>query len=125
MRCPSSAAGCPPISTDRSAQDVHPPEEPGTDIMRAEATAAYTRSILAPLVNALEHSEGRVAELERENGTLIVERDVARSDLASAQATISTLEAQRATASAEVSTESTGIWRWLWARWWPLADTLV
>ena len=34
---------------------------------------AYTRSLLEPLVAALERSQGRVAELERENGQLAAE----------------------------------------------------
>ena len=34
---------------------------------------AYTRSLLEPLVTALERSQGRVAELERENGRLAAE----------------------------------------------------
>ena len=37
---------------------------------RARAMAAYTRSVLEPLVDALERSHARVAELERETGTL-------------------------------------------------------
>jgi hypothetical protein len=47
---------------------VQHPVAAGT--LQAEAMAAYTRSILAPMVEALEHSQTRVAELERENGQL-------------------------------------------------------
>ena len=36
----------------------------------AESMIAYTRSLLEPLVAALERSQGRVSELERENGGL-------------------------------------------------------
>ena len=42
-------------------------------MLRAEAMAAYTRSVLEPLVTALERSQSRVSELERENGGLVKE----------------------------------------------------
>ena len=91
------------IGTDTSAPDVRPSEVPGTDIMRAEAMAVYTRSILEPVVAALERSEERARELERENGVLTTERDAARADLATVQAAVTSLEAQNATLLASAS----------------------
>ena len=44
--------------------------QPPADLSRAEAMAAYTRSVIEPLVAVLERSQARVSELERENGTL-------------------------------------------------------
>ncbi len=64
---------------DTLDEDVRPPDEPGTDIMRAEAMAAYTRSLLEPLTAALERSQGRVAELERDTGRLAAELERATS----------------------------------------------
>jgi len=58
---------------DTPEDDVRPSDQPSTDIMRAEAMASYTRSVLEPLVAALERSQGRVSELERENGGLAKE----------------------------------------------------
>jgi len=58
-------------------------QQPPTDIMRAEAMAAYTRSLLEPLVAHAAELEGAVRELERENGRLVAE-------LAAAQAQIDT-----------------------------------
>ncbi len=57
-------------SADTPEDDVRPSDQPSTDIMRAEAMASYTRSVVEPLVAALERSQGRVSELEREVGTL-------------------------------------------------------
>jgi excisionase family DNA binding protein len=78
------------MGTDRGAdtveEDARLPEEPGTDILRAEAMATYTRSILEPLVSALERSETRVAELERENGHLTAENATLRASQAARDA---------------------------------------
>jgi hypothetical protein len=58
-------------------------------LVQAEAMAAYTRSVLEPLVTALERSEDRARELERENGRLTAE-------LAAAQAAVDALRAAQA-----------------------------
>jgi len=71
----------------------------GTDIMRAEAMAAYTRSLLEPLVQTIERQAERVAELEREVGRL-TER------LALAGPSESTLTASTAPQSVEPTTEA-------------------
>jgi hypothetical protein len=55
------------------------PQDTQTDLMRAEAMAAYTRSLLEPLTAALERSQGRVAELERDTGRLTAELERATS----------------------------------------------
>jgi len=47
------------------------------------------------------------------------------ADLANAQATISTLTAPTAAQTVEPPTESAGPFSWFWARWWPLAATLI
>jgi hypothetical protein len=69
------AQGSAPIADD--ANQAGP--SPGLALMQAEAMAAYTRSVLESLVSALERSEGRVAELERENGRLAAEAERARA----------------------------------------------
>jgi len=56
-----------------------PSEAVSTDIMRAEAMAAYTRSLLEPLVQSNERLVERVAELERENGRQAAELDALRA----------------------------------------------
>ena len=66
---------------DSPGEDARPSEEPGTDIMRAEAMAAYTRSLLEPLTAALERSQGRVAELERDTGRLAAEFEASRGEV--------------------------------------------
>ena len=48
----------------------------------AESMIAYTRSLLEPLVAALERSQGRVSELERENGGLAKENGALAERLA-------------------------------------------
>jgi hypothetical protein len=55
--------------------DVNHPSPPAGAVGTAPVTAsdamiAYTRSLLEPLVAALERSQSRTAELERENGEL-------------------------------------------------------
>ena len=51
---------------DAAGSLPQPPAYPS----QARAMAAYTRSMLEPLVDALERSHAHVAELERENGAL-------------------------------------------------------
>jgi hypothetical protein len=74
------SATVPPGSgtSEEDAGDVTPAS--GMALMQAEAMAAYTRSILEPLVTALERSEDRARTLERENGQLVAERDQARAE---------------------------------------------
>ena len=59
-------------------EGVRPSESPGTDIMRAEAMAAYTRSLLEPLVAHVAELEGTVraqaetiGELRAQNHALL------------------------------------------------------
>jgi hypothetical protein len=52
----------------------------------AEAMATYTRSILEPLVAALERSQTRVSELERELGRFAAEREAAEARYAALEA---------------------------------------
>ena len=60
---PSGAT--PPTVSDQPSATV-----PATAPTNAENTVAYTRTLLEPLVAALERAHARVAELERENGAL-------------------------------------------------------
>ena len=80
-------------------------------LMQAEAMAAYTRSILEPLVEALERSEGRTRELTAENAEL-------RAMVATREATISSLTARTAAQTTEVATERVGALRAFVTRWW-------
>src|SRR6266540_7401875 len=80
-------------------QSLQPPVGSGT--MQAEAMAAYTRSILAPMVEALERSEARSRELERAAATLAerlahVEQDRGRlaTELEALKVTQTTLHAE-------------------------------
>jgi len=93
--------------TDTSAHDARPSEPPGTDIMRAEAMAAYTRSVLEPLVTALERSEARSRELTAENAEL-------RATVAAQDARIAALLAPTATQAQRPSTQSSPLWLRLW-----------
>jgi len=75
-------------------------------------TAAYTRSVLEPLVAALERSQTRVSELEREAGTLTAERDAAQAQHASILAV-------------QLETGSSGAPAPFWRSWWPWLVLLV
>jgi len=89
--------------------------------MQAEAMAAYTRSVLEPLVTALERSEARVAELERENGRQAAELErataaiVTLGDELTAERAKSTLVASTATQGSEPSPVPLPLWRRSWA----------
>jgi hypothetical protein len=97
------------MGADGSEGDVRPSEPAGTDIMRAEAMAAYTRSVLEPLVAALERSEDRTRELERQVGRLQAENDALRASNA-------TLDAPGSTQATEPASETFVPWyrRWDW-----------
>ena len=53
---------------DGTADEAGTEQGPSADLMRAEAMAAYTRSLLEPLTAALERSQGEVAELRERVG---------------------------------------------------------
>jgi hypothetical protein len=79
--------------------------------------AAYTRSILTPMVEALERSEARSHELEREVGRLMAERDSALEALRMTTigedhtAPQSPVEAPTAPQAVEPATEPSGFGR--------------
>jgi hypothetical protein len=75
----------------REGATVQPQMAPA--LIQAEAMAAYTRSILEPLVQSVDRLTTRVAELERENGRLSERLE-------------STLTASTAPQSAEPTTEA-------------------
>ncbi len=54
-------------------------QDPPTNLLRAEAMAAYTRSLLEPLTAALERSQGEVAGLREQRGRLSAELERAAS----------------------------------------------
>jgi hypothetical protein len=68
--------------TDEDA-GPEPSASPGTALMQAEAMATYTRSVLEPLVTALERSEDHARTLERENGRQAAELERAASTIVS------------------------------------------
>jgi len=89
--------------------DARPSEDAtGTSLMQAEAMAAYTRSVLEPMVAAMERAQGRIGELENANGRLTLA-------LEHAQEQISSLEAHAADARAEPPLGLLVRWRWLLA----------
>lgn len=100
-------------------------QQPSTAIMQAEAMAAYTRSLLEPLVNALERSEGRVAELERENGRLVAERDGARAELDALRAAEASRAAQPEPEAVAPAPTTSGGPVALLRRFWPLLVAVV
>src|SRR5918997_1172804 len=96
--------------------------------------AAYTRAVLEPLVAALERSQARVAELERESGGLARENGALTERLAAqkrlrdaAMARAAELEQKLEAATAQPPNpepapepfppaQNTAPW---WRRWWP------
>ncbi len=62
------------------------------DLMRAEAMAAYTRSLLEPLVARLAEQEGVIRDLERENGRQGAELERAASALVAAEGALTAQE---------------------------------
>ncbi len=70
-----------PEQVSEEARDDHVPEQVPIvrDLARAEAMAAYTRSLLEPLVARMAEQEGIIRGLERENGRLATELAAART----------------------------------------------
>jgi len=99
-------------------------QQPATSLMQAEAMAAYTRSVLEPLVTALERSEDHARELEHENGRLGAELERATtavatlsSELEAERSAKSALEARTALQTSDATQESAlSHWR-LWVPW--------
>jgi Helix-turn-helix domain len=110
LSAPTSAPGTDSMSAQCTDTDVHPDDEdvrpsepPGTDIMRAEAMAAYTRSLLEPLVAHVAELEGTIRELERENGRQAAELEAARATIATLIAPESPLTASTGAQSSETA----------------------
>jgi hypothetical protein len=82
--------------------------QPPTGLAQAEAMAAYTRSVLEPLVQALEHANGQIAWQAEAIGTLKAERDAARAELDALKASQAQQEARETASTPEVAT---GRWR--------------
>jgi hypothetical protein len=82
-------------------------QDPPTALTQAEAMAAYTRSLLEPLVAHVATLEGALRELERENGRLTAENDALRAQNA-------TVAAPGSTDRPDPTTEAPGPW---WRRW--------
>jgi excisionase family DNA binding protein len=103
------------VDNDRNdREDVPPSELPGTDIMRAEAMAAYTRSLLEPLVATIERQADRVAELERENGRQAAELEAARAQISSLTAPTAPDPPDLTPGAPTAPEPVTGPW---WRRW--------
>ena len=82
----------------------------GAELMRAEAMAAYTRSLLEPLVTRMAEQETTIRDLERENGRL-------GAELAAEREARSSLEARTGPQRGDALRES-GISHWrMWAPW--------
>jgi len=70
-------------------------QDPTTDVRRAEAMAAYTRSLLEPLTAVLERSQGEVAELRERVGRQGAELDRATSTVVALGDELAATEASR------------------------------
>ena len=110
--------GSAPIEDDAGQLE----QAPGMALLQAEAMAAYTRSVLEPLVAALERSEEHARQLERENGRLSAELGAEREAR-------SALEVRTASESVEPSTAPTPVTvdplAPLWRRMWLVLATLL
>jgi len=78
------AEGGPQVA-DASAEEVISPDQPGAAIMQAEAMAAYTRSILEPLVARLGEQEAVIRDQAETIGRQGAELAQARSALGGAE----------------------------------------
>ncbi len=83
---------------DGSADVAGDEQGPSADLMRAEAMAAYTRSLLEPLTAALERSQGEVAELRERVGQLTEQVDGRRRELLRSVAELEQARQERETA---------------------------
>ena len=79
------------VQQDGADRSVEPP----TDLMRAEAMAAYTRSLLEPITAALERSQGEVAELRERVGRQGAELERATSTVVALGDELAATEASR------------------------------
>jgi hypothetical protein len=95
-----------PGSAPMENVDEPPDTGSGMALLQAEAMAAYTRSVLEPLVAALERSEGRVAELERENGRQSAELERAASIAVKLSDELEALKSARASTGGRTAPES-------------------
>jgi len=95
------------VQQDGADRSIDPPDgtvqqdgadrsvEPPTDLMRAEAMAAYTRSLLEPITAALERSQGEVAELRERVGRQGAELERATSTVVALGDELAATEASR------------------------------
>jgi hypothetical protein len=79
-----------------------------------DAMIAYTQTLLAPLVAALERAQARVAELERENGRQAAELNTLRAQN-------DALVAPTVVQPPDPPGEPSAPWWHSWLRWWPAA----
>ncbi len=85
------AEGGPQVA-DASAEEVLSPDQPGAAIMQAEAMAAYTRSILEPLVARLGEQEAVIRDQAERIGALTEQVGGRERELARSSVEIATLE---------------------------------
>jgi excisionase family DNA binding protein len=121
------------LPADATPGTTKPPPAASTVATTATAAAgdqmiAYTRTLLEPLVGALERSQARVGELERENGRLAAELEALRGSQThtagqqTVQAPDLTMEAPEPPARPEpltpapIPSEPNGHTPW-WRRW--------
>jgi cytochrome c-type biogenesis protein CcmH/NrfG len=78
--------------------------------MQAEAMAAYTRSLLEPLVTRMTEQETIIRELERENGRLTSEVETLRASQAKQEGR----ETPAAPRSSQASPFSWPLFLWRW-----------
>jgi excisionase family DNA binding protein len=105
---PTSAQGADTstdIGTDIPEDDVRPADQTSMALAQAEAMAAYTRSLLEPMVTLVAEQQTTIRDQAETIGTLRAERDAAETQMASI------LAAQSEPASSEPAIP---VWRTLW-----------
>ena len=75
-----------PMSGPGGDTDVHPPTDTRLDILRAEAMAAYTRSLLEPLVTHVAALEGTIRDQAETIGRQAAELEAARARISTPEA---------------------------------------
>jgi len=106
---------------------VQHPATPG--MVQAEAMAAYTRSILVPLVESLERAQVRIGELENLNGRQSAELERAASTVIALSSELDTLKTAQTPVAPQPEPDPPSLAPTptvpLWRRLWPLVLALL
>jgi hypothetical protein len=111
---PPDSPGSDPPSQEAPSRLQQPPQA----LMQAEAMAAYTRSLLEPLVATIERQADQLVSQAETIGSL-------RADLAVARAAISSLEARIAPQTVEPTSELPDRPLRFWQPWWMIMGAIA